>query len=155
MSYHHRLDIRPVPEEVIYINEPWIIDDTISEPVEEEYDPEKNMDKSNDNVRVYLPLDINADAVLRRLSSIIGRYEEANEDNEMSFEIDVCRLLSQVEIYDQIHYVRGAMTGKHSVEACALMRDFVDRLKSIPDGCSETFPFELIERLEAEYGLQS
>lgn len=62
-------------------------------------------------------------------------------------------LVFQIEIYDQIHYVRGNMEGKNSEEAINLIRDFVDQLKEIPDGCAELFPFELIDELEEEYGL--
>ena len=27
MSTHHMLDITPIPEKVLYINEPWLIDE--------------------------------------------------------------------------------------------------------------------------------
>lgn len=153
MSYHHKIDPKPVPEQVSYINEPWIADETKMPMQEGEFKPEELIDKSSDNVRVYIPLDISHSAVMRRLNAVIQKYGEANEENEFAFEEDVCRLISQVEIYDQIHYVRGNMEGKHSVEARNLIRDFVGQLKEIPDGCAELFPFELIDELEYEYDL--
>ena len=153
MSYHHRIDPKPVPEQVSYINEPWIVDGTKMPMQEGKFKPEELIDKSPDNVRVYVPLDISHSAVMRRLSAVIQKYGEANEENEFAFETDVCRLITQVEIYDQLHYVRGNMEGKHSEEAINLIRDFVDQLKEIPDGCAEIFPFELIDELEEEYDL--
>ena len=41
--------------------------------------------------------------------------------------------------------------GKHSLEAKTLVREFVERLEEIPDGCAERFPFETIDRLREEY----
>ncbi len=153
MSYHHRIDPKPVPEQVSYINEPWIADGTRMPLQEGKFEPEELIDKSPDNVCVYIPLDISHPAVMRRLYAVIQRYGEANEENEFAFEADVCRLVTQVEIYDQIHYVRGNMEGKHSEEGRNLIRDFVAQLKEIPDGCAELFPFELIDELEEEYDL--
>ncbi len=153
MSYHHRIDPKPVPEQVSYINEPWIVDSTKMPMQEGKFKPEELIDQSPDNVRVYVPLDISHSAVMRRLHAVIQKYGEANEENEFSFEAEVCMLVSQIEIYDQIHYVRGNMEGKNSEEAINLIRDFVDQLKEIPDGCAELFPFELIDELEEEYGL--
>ena len=98
MSTHHMLDIAPIPEKVLYINEPWLIDSSFDgmEKVSEE------PDSNPDNVRVYLPLDLNAEAILRRLRYVIYRYGEANEANESNYGADVNRLVSQIEIYDQV-----------------------------------------------------
>lgn len=51
-------------------------------------------------------MDLNKDAILRRLDNIIGLYGEAREDNEIEFSIDVGMIISQLEIYDQIWFVR-------------------------------------------------
>lgn len=109
---HHTLDVYPIPreKEPMFINEPWLIDKTLLESCEEEYP-----DKEKDNIRVYVPLDRNHSAILRRLEAVIDRYGEANEENEMDFSIDVEGILSQVEIYDQIWYVREYQeTMRHS-----------------------------------------
>ena len=45
-------------------------------------------------------MDLNRDAILRRLDRVIYQYGEANEDNEMEFGTDVEMILSQLEIYD-------------------------------------------------------
>ena len=146
--HHHNIDPYPIPKDKspIYINEPWLIDKSIRDKTDME------QCGSDDNIRVYVPLDINADAIMRRLSHIISYYEEANEDNEFNFSADVNLIISQVEIYDQIWGVRHGMNEKgHSTEAIALIREFVAVLERIPDGCAEFFPFEIIDELKAEF----
>ena len=146
---HHSLDPYPEPKEKspLYVNEPQLIDKSLFEfpelarPVADE-----------DNARIYVPLDLSRDLILRRLDRIILQYGETNEGNEGDFSTDVDMLISQIEIYDQIWYVRHMPEeGKHSAEAISLVEEFIDRLKEIPDGCAECFPFEMIEELEAEY----
>lgn len=82
---HHRLDPYPLPKDSapIYINEPWLIDKSIDED-----QPSGEPEALEDNVRVYVPLDINSFAIQRRLNSIILQYEEVTEDNELDFEQD-------------------------------------------------------------------
>ncbi len=70
----------------------------------------------------------------------------------MNFSSDVKYLISQIEIYDQFWSVRHMpKKGEHSAEAVSLVREFVDRLLEILDGCAECFPFELIDELREEY----
>ena len=99
---HHTLDTKPVPEKVLYINEPDLADASIN------YFGCLNQEEESqaDHIRVYVPLDLSADAILRRLRFLICRYEEANEGNEFDFSMDVGRLVSQIEIYDQVWFVR-------------------------------------------------
>lgn len=146
---HHTLDVYPIPreKEPMFINEPWLIDKTLLESCEEE-DP----DKEKDNIRVYVPLDLNHSAILRRLEAVIDRYGEANEENEMDFSIDVEGILSQVEIYDQIWHVREYQeTMRHSQRAVSLIKEIIVLLENIVDGGAECFPFETIEELRKEY----
>ena len=148
MSNYHNLDPHPFPEDegTLFVNEPTIVDGSIPVFLE-------GADTvAVDNVRVYVPIDLNRAAILRRLQHVMCRYGEANESNEMCFEGDVEQLIVQIEIYDQIHYVRNMPEGgRHSVEAVSLVEEFVERLEKIPDGCAECFPFEMIERLRVEY----
>jgi hypothetical protein len=148
---HHDLDPYPIPKEEVplYVNEPWLIDDSNYELSWGKKEPEN----ADDNIRIYVPLDINKQAILRRLERIIARYREANEENESAFSFDVAMLISQVEIYDQIWYVRhmSAVKGEHSTEAIELIKEFVAKLEEIPDGCAEIFPFELIDELKEEF----
>lgn len=147
---YHRLDPYPNPKDKtpLYIDEPWLIDNSIMEIRLDASEPEQQ----EDNVRVYIPLDINRKAVLRRLQMTIARYGEANEENESDFKMDIEALISQVEIYDQIWYVRHMPPeSKHSIEAIELVKEIIALLEEIPDGCAETFPFEIIETLKGEY----
>lgn len=147
---HHDLDVYPIPREKtpLYINEPWIVDGSI---VRESGD-NKGPEAEKDNIRIYVPIDLNREAILRRLADIIRKYGEANEKNELDFLFDVGRLVSQIEIYDQVWFVRHMPKDrKHSAEAKALVKDFIAKLEEIPDGCAETFPFELVNDLKREY----
>ena len=146
---HHRLDPYPIPKNKtpLYINEPWLIDKSLLE-----YPPHREPDEKEDNVRIYVPIDLNRDAILRRLDRVIAQYGEATEENEMEFSVDVGMVISQLEIYDQVWFVRHMpQEGEHSREAIALAREIVARLEEIPDGCAEYFPFETIDDLKQEY----
>lgn len=145
-----QLDPYPIPKEEspLFINESWLVDASIDVESSSVTQPETE----NDNRRVYIPLDLNKKAILRRLDEIIRRYGVANERNEMDFSLDVRRLLYQVDIYDHIWFVRHMPgNGKHSHEGTSLIQDFVKRLEEIPDECAECFPFEMIEELRNEY----
>ena len=149
---HHDLDIHPIPREKtpMFINEPWLIDGSLLESGkkrEELREPETQ----EDNIRVFIPLDLNRKAILRRLDDVIQRYGIATESNESGFRGDVGQVISQLEIYDQIWHIRRMAEGKHSCNAVWLVQDIIQRLEAIPDGCAECFPFELIDRLKAEY----
>lgn len=146
---HHSLDVDPVPREKtsMYINEPWLIDRSLMGEQEQREPEEKE-----DNIRIYIPMDLNRDAILRRLAYVISQYGEVSEENEFNFSQDVDGLISQIEIYDQIWYVRHMSPDrKHSAEAVALVKDFVVQLEEIPDACAECFPFETIDELKREY----
>lgn len=95
---HHSLDPYPSPKEEhpLFINKLWLIDGSIVREIEENNEPEAE----SDNRRIYVPIDLNKSAILRGLSNIIRQYGEANWRNEMSFSVDLERLLAQVEIYD-------------------------------------------------------
>ena len=72
---HHRLDPYPIPKDKtpLYINEPSLIDKSISDTLPNDAgEPEFQ----EDNIRVYIPLDLNREAILRRLRMIIARHGE-------------------------------------------------------------------------------
>ena len=148
---HHTINPYPDPqdESPLYINEPWLIDESLRESV-----VPMEPDDQEDNIRIYIPMDLNKSAILRRLDYIIAKYDEANEDNESDFYVDVYTVISQIEIYDQIWYVRHMPAeGNHSNEAVSLVKDVIGRLENISDGGAETFPFDVITELKQEYGL--
>lgn len=147
---HHTLNDYPIPKDTapLYINEPWLIDRSLLEISNGSADPEQEQD----NVRVYIPMDINKNVILRRLDMLIIRYGEANEKNEIDFSIDAGMFVSQIEIYDQIWHARHMTeNSNHSREAVGLVKEFIARPEKIPDGCAELFPFELIDTLRKEY----
>lgn len=149
-NYHHTLDVYPIPKEKapMYINEPWLIDETI----EDTSMKSREVDAEKDNIRIYIPMDINKKAVLRRIDSIIMRYGVATEANEYDFQREIESVLAQVEIYDQIWYVRHMpKDSSHSLEAKEIIEAVIGRLEGIEDGCAELFPFELIDYLKKEY----
>ena len=121
---HHDLDIYPIPREktALYINEPWLIDKSIMERVQLVTDLKKRPDEESDNIRIYVPLDLNRNAILRRLDSVIYHYGETNEENELDFSMDIEMIISQIEIYDQVWFGRHMpKNGKHSLEAKTLV----------------------------------
>ena len=158
MAEHHELDRNPIPRDKapLFVNEPWLADGSYSWIEDWSMEPEKQ----KDNIRVYVPLDINAEAIMRRLRSIIDRYGEANEANGSSFSYEVDLLIDQIEIYDQAQLTGNGERyndengSKHSVETVKLVKRFVDELVTIPDGCAELFPFETVDRLCEEYRVE-
>ena len=147
----HRLGPYPIPKDKppLYINDPYLIDKSLSEfTIREEPEDEE------DNIRVYLPLDLNSKAIMRRLNRVIGCYGEVNEKNEFEYSRDVRQIITQIGIYDRAWYLRHKPeSGDHSVERIELVKEFISALERIPDGCAECFPLEEIEELKREYGL--
>ena len=144
----HNLDQYPIPREQtpLFINEPWLVDRSLDGLQEKEPESEP------DNVRIYVPVDLNRSAIVRRIAEIIYRYEPATEANEFEFSHEIESVLSQVEIYDQVWLARHGITAEmHSVEATVLMAEIIEMLKRIEDGCAELFPFEMVDELEMEY----
>lgn len=145
----HRMDPYPIPKDktTLCINEPWLIDKSLLE-----YPPRREPDEKEDNVRIYIPMDLKREAILRRFERVIVHYGEANARNEIEFSVDVGMVISQLEIYDQVWFGRRVPEkGEHSREAKELAREMIARLEAIPDGCAECFPFEVIDDLRREY----
>ena len=152
---HHRLDPYPIPKEKtpLCINEPWLIDKSLLE-----YPPRREPDEKEDNVRIYIPMDLNRDAILRRLDRVIAHYGEATEENEMEFGVDVGMIISQVEIYDQVWVARNLKDAVrvndniHSPKGIQLAKEIISVLMEDED-CAESFPYNIIDELRAEFGI--
>ena len=110
---HHDLDIHPIPEKVLYINDLSIADTAFG------YETKKQHQKAitgkihanggilaDDNVRIYIPLDLNADQILSRLQQIYRIMGSPKDMNEMEFSFEVGKIISQLEIYDQVWVAR-------------------------------------------------
>ena len=151
---HHTLDIHPIPErQALYINEPWLVDDYMFQYGKWEKEP----DHASDNVRVYVPLDLNREAILRRLRLICSQYGDVDWKNESNFSCEVDQLICQIEIYDQVWISRHPVTkagriSEHSAEGVELVRDVIRILQEVAEnGDGETFPYDTIEELTKEY----
>lgn len=154
MSIHHNLDVYPMPREKqpMFINEPWMIDESLFALEDRIKEP----DSEKDNIRVFVPMDLNKTAILRRLDHIISVYGSASEWNEMNYSVAVNRLFLQIEVYDQIWFARhpksiGVGITQHSTEAVDLVKQFVETLEAIPVADAECFPYEIIEELKKDY----
>lgn len=105
---HHKLDIHPIPEEMLYVNAPSLA-------VKAPYETEDEMEKAvtgkkkseggilpDDNVRIYVPMDLNADDIMRQLYALYGALGEPAESNESVYYSGVRKIITQLEIYDQV-----------------------------------------------------
>ena len=162
----HKLDYKPIPEDVLYINELDLAD---SVPYEINIDMEKALTGKrkkeggilpNDNVRIYVPIDINADAIMWRLHFLFIAMDYPTEDNESAYSFAVRRIISQLEIYDQVCVIRNFEESvqkelggvRHSREGIELARRIADYLEE-NDGTAERFPWDEIDKLRKEFWL--
>ena len=151
---HHNLDVYPIPRErqPRYINEPSLIDPTL-----DEYEIGKQFSDEPDNKRIYVPLDINEKSVLRRIDAVIGFFGDATFANEMSYMNCIGHIISQVEIYDQLWFVRemsSSPDGKHSKKGIELITKIVKRLEDIEALDSEIFPMCYASDLKKAFGVE-
>ena len=109
----HKLDYKPIPEDVLYINELNLAD---SVPYETNIEMEKALTGKrkkeggvlpDDNVRIYVPIDINPEAIMWRLNFLFVTMDYPTEDNESAYSFAVRRIISQLEIYDQVCVTRN------------------------------------------------
>lgn len=119
MKNKHSLDPYPIPKDKtpMFINEQHM-----AEIYDFEFKKDGSVPDDDDNIRVYVPLDLNKRLILDRLTRVINHYGEANEENELFFQADVLKIVSQIEIYDQIWYIRHMPDeGEHSSDdySCA------------------------------------
>ena len=149
----HILDDKPIPNDAdpIFINEPWLIDRSLEWIMETGYTAEPLPEE--DNIRVYIPMDISRSSIIRRLKWDIQKYGEVRAwKNETDYSSEVYKLVFQIEIYDQYWLLHGASSdGKHCKATIELVKEFVKALKEIPEGDGEMFPYNVIDELEQEY----
>lgn len=151
MSEHHSLDIKPIPEAVLYINEVHLADVTA---FDDHLERVKSDGRQADNIRVYIPLDINAEAIMRRIYDICYRYGAVEERNESSVAVEVGQVISQLEIYNQVWHMRGDDAGNgHSQKATDIVKEIIQYLMD-NEGYAEQYPYDVVEELCEEYGLE-
>ncbi len=152
---HHNLDISPTPENVLYINETLIADESFYY-----YTSECDDLKEEDDVRIYIPMDLNQSAILRRLYLIGCNLGDPTEANEPDYWTKTQQIIAQLEIYDQVWYVRERNypdepgEHDHSKHARALVEQILDILEVWALNSSvELFPYDEINELEETYGI--
>lgn len=145
MAKHHNLDIAPAPESVLYVNEPELADRTIVDSVLHDDTVYQ------DHIRVYIPLDISREAILRRIQCIYNRLGSPSWENESDFISEMGGVISQLEIYDQMWFARRGDFGNGHSKYATMLADEIIKVLADDEGCAEMFPYEVIEELKAEY----
>ena len=88
---HHKLDIHPIPAEVLYVNELSLAEKVPYETKDmaEKAITGKTRSKGgilpDDNVRIYVPMDLNADIIMWRLYSLQNLLGSPTEKNESAY----------------------------------------------------------------------
>lgn len=163
---HHKLDVAPIPEKVLYINELDLVAPNIYRTIKEYEKALEGKTISNggilpdDNVRIYVPMNLNAEEIMQRLEILYFAFGSPTERNEASYDEAVRQLVSQLEIYDQVwvardlaHAVQKENGGiVHSRKGIELAQKMVDYL-SEDEGSAELFPFEIIDELKEAFWL--
>lgn len=139
-SYSYTLESSPT---TIVVDNPLFLDRSIGDLDHEETYP--------DNIRVYAALDINPEAILRRLDHVLWQFKEVGEHNEMQVSSEVCALIEQMDLYDRYWSKKRNLSG-HCPEIVELAQKIVSVLDSFPNIGTELFPDEEIEYLVKEYG---
>lgn len=163
---HHKLDIHPIPTDVLYVNE-------LSLAGKVPYEIKRDMDKAltgrtkstggilpDDNVRIYVPMDLNADIIVRQLYSLHSTLGYPAEKNESAYCSGVGKVITQLEIYDQVWAARkledtvqkedGGV--RHSHQGIELAKQIVRYLEEI-EGTAECFPYDEIQELREAFWL--
>lgn len=163
---HHNLDIYLIPKDVLYVNELSLAgkvryetkDDT-AKAITGKKKPEGGI-LPDDNVRIYVPMDLNADIIMWRLYSLHGSLGYPTEKNESAYSSGVSKVISQLEIYDQVWAARkvGETVQKedggvrHSRQEIKLAKQIVKYLED-NEGKGECFPYDQIEELKEAFWL--
>ena len=126
---------------------------------------ENQVDPAEDNIRIYVPLDLNHDSILRKLYHLYDILGEPDDNNEMDFYCGVSRIFEQLDIYNRVWFTRNGssrepgLTGidylpyQHSEKGRQLALDIVKVLRE-HEGCAEKFPYDEIAELDKEYQLK-
>lgn len=100
-----------------------------------------------DNIRVYVPLDLNEDTIISRLQYLINVLGVPNYNNESTYSTEVDRLIQQLDIYNRVW---GPRDTSHSEKNCTvsqqgkrLARHMVEELLELDEegGGAECFSY--------------
>lgn len=96
---NHKLDNHPISERMIYVNDLQLANDM---PYETERELEatatgnREMEGGilpDDNVRICVPMDLNADAIMRQLYMLYDALEPVDEGNECNYSSSSARII--------------------------------------------------------------
>ena len=78
-NMNHRLDPYPIPKDKtpLYINEPWLIDKSLLEHLQH-----REPEEQPDNIRIYIPMDLNQEAILRQLDCSLAVSKQDETDTK-------------------------------------------------------------------------
>lgn len=133
---HHKLDIHQIPEEMLYVNAPSL---AVNVPYETEDEMEKAVtgkkkseggNLPDDNVRIYVPMDLNADGIMRQLYALYGALGEPTESNELVYHSGV----------------------RHSRKGIELAGEIINYLEE-NEGAAECFLYDEVEELRDAFWL--
>lgn len=163
---HHNLDIYPIPKDVLYVNElslagkvPYEIKDDTAKAITGKKKSEGGI-LSDDNVRIYVPMDLNADIIMWQLYSLHGSLGYPTEKKECAYSSGVRKVISQLEIYDQVWAARKLEDAvqkedggvRHSRQGIKLGKQIVKYLEDI-EGDAECIPYDKVEELREAFWL--
>lgn len=161
---YYKLDTHPIHKETMYINE---LDFIMNNSYEMRIDYEKALSGEivskggilpDDNVRVYVPMDLNARNIMWQLEVLYNTLGDVEEKNEFAYRDGVQKLIYQLEVYDQVWIERnltkviGNGEKTHSEQGRELAQKMIEYLES-EEGSAELFPYEIIDELKEEYGV--
>ena len=100
---HHKLDIHPIPENVLYINELSMVTEQVYETTKEVEQAFTGKTVSNggilpdDNIRIYVPMDLNMNEIMFRVYRLYSVLGYPTERNESEFSTKMEQIVSQLE----------------------------------------------------------
>lgn len=111
-------------------------------------------------MRIYVPMDLNADIIMWQLHSLHSTLGYSTERNESAYCSGVGKVISQLEIYDQVWAARNLEDTvqkedsgvRHSRQGIELAKQIVKYLKEI-EGTAECFPYDEIQDLREAFWL--
>lgn len=113
-----------------------------------------------DNVRIYVPMDVNQELILIKLESLFDELGELTWRNKMDYSIAVSKLIRLLELYDQSLIEQGnypvVQTGEtiHSKLAIETAEKMC-RILIRNEGTGDMFPYEEIAELSKTYGFET
>lgn len=162
---NHNLDIHPIPEKVLYINELGIADTAFYYNTEEQHQKVlTGRTRTNggilpdDNCSGLCTAGLKCYSDIERLQQIYQIMESPDDTIELEFSYQVDKIISQLEIYDQVWVARDLGNAVrieehlHSKKGIELAGKIVSILLE-DEGCAERFPYDIVDELKMEFGI--